>query len=432
MIKKYKANYILYCLLILLPIYQDSPLNKYFGSAGYSLLPSLSVIGIALSMVISGKIVISKRLKVLWLLGLWLCIISIISITIWVFSGKPTVYYDEIIYLKSFKVILQFISYLAYTNILLKQLHNFSINEIFFPIVSGLFILTLICIVELIQIPYAFEFLHFNANFPYSKVRLLTMESSWTVLLICNYFSLSLFYSLTTKRNKLSFYIIMCEMLLIISSGSKSLIIIVAFSILLYLGFTIKHLSIKGIVKVAVILVLGILFVFIEWPRLREMIIGDIENYTSITTRLYTIFIGFIIGVVYPFGIGTGLYLSIFPSYLAKYIHFFDYLPIKLNTTEIIRFINSNNDSGMSVKSDIFQYNMYWGILGTVLLLRLFFGIGIELNRNEIRNKNIIIISFIVNIIIIMFSLSFAFEFWLLLSIVVYMNEKPKEFNSIV
>lgn len=410
-----RFQYVIYCLLIFLPVYQDSPLVDVLGSAGVSLMPVFSMLCIVLVLISRHKVTLNKYIKIWLKLGVMLLLVSYAALFIWLITGNPITMYQEWLPAKAIKIILQYFSYIAYVIVVLMLMHGLSAKKIFTPIYFTLLILTVICIIELIEAPNAFKFLHYSGIFPYWRVRLLTKESSWTAVMILNYSVLSLFYGLEYKKRFITITSLVCAGVLLVSSESKSLLGIVAVGIVIYLFYNLKKLNIKSLILSFAVILLLIIYMQTGVKRFNELTIGDIENYTSFATRSFTIIVGIIMGLIYPLGVGGSVFVGLFTQYIQNLIH---YIPSWLNVSEIYLYLNNSSDDGLSIKSGLFQYHVYWGIVGTVLMLMTLFGINKQVRISSIKMKNLLSVVLICNLIMLAFTTSFTYEFWMLLAII--------------
>lgn len=409
-------------LLVILPIYQDSPLSKYLGAAGYSLLMPLSLVLIFLLIIYEGRIYKNEYINTLMKLGIWIFIVSILAVIIWVVLEKSIVYIGENLIVKVFKVCLQYMSYVSYVYLMVECLKKCGVKTALKYAFYAMIIMTIICFIEIKQTPYAFEKLHFSGEFPYWRVRLLTLEASMTSLLIYNYAILAIVYALSCKSKIKLLIALFSSIYLFFNTGSKTLMISVAITFLIIFLMNIKKLSMKKIIKMLVILIVGFGVLYNILPKLIESFSTDMTEYTSVATRGYTIFIGILLGIFFPVGVGGSVYMGVLQWALKKYMFIFDLLPIKLNTKEIVEIANSKTDNAVTVKSGIFQYNIYWGIIGTLIFMRSIINLIKKIKESKYKFSNVIIAAFITNVLLIMFSNNFCFEFWLLYSINVYIS----------
>ena len=419
-----KLGYFIYCLLVILPIYQDSPLSAILKSAGQSMMPLISLVAITIYILIYRKVFVTKEIKTLFYLGIWLISISAISIFIWGIFGNPLTLYGEWLPTKAFKVIIQYLALPAYASLILMFMKKLDVDHVFRPIVFTLVILTIIALIEINSMPYAFEALHFVGKIPYYRVRLLTTESSWTTLMIYNYVILSLLYGLLREKKNVCILALACGVLFAVTTGAKSLMVAIIVSYILYIAISFKKLSRRLVVVSIIAFIFGIFIVLRILPELKISIANDIKNYTSIATRSYTMVIGLLLGIIFPFGVGCSVYLGVFPQYLLKYIGFFNNLPFNLNTSEIYSYIYGVTDYGLTVKSGLLQYNMYWGIVGTFVIFKMFINISKNLAKRNLRYGNVLLMGFWCNVILISISSYFSFEFILMMGIVIYFGQE--------
>ena len=424
MIRKKIFNYFLYWILVILPIYQDSFLYKYFGSTGNSLLPAFSLVFIFFYILLNQKIIINSSVIFLCKLGIWLTIVSFFAVVIWAILGNSLNLYGEFLPYKAVKVCLLYFSYPAYVYLLLCQMKKLNLREILFPFFVVLIILTIICLIELRQIPYALESLHFSGGFPYYRVRLLTKEASWTTLLIYNYFAISFIYAVQFNKKIIGILSILCFAVLILTTGSKAVMFSMILSVGLYFFISMERINKKTLIKLFIALILAFLVIHNILPKFITNLQTDIKEYTSFATRSYTIIIGFIIGIIFPTGVGGGVYLGVLPSFMNRFIDILNKSTIRLSSSEIMHYINNTaSDTGLTAKSGILQYNIYWGIIGIFALGLFFINLSKKINRSELKTRDLLKIVYWCNILLILTSLSFSYEFWLLIAVVIYIGD---------
>ena len=415
MIKVHKitGDSILLFLLVLLPIYQDSPLSSILGAAGYSLLMPMSLILFVLHVVQSKKISRNIYLVDLFKLGVWMLIVSFVAIIIWVGLGNSIVVVGEFLPWKALKVCLQYFSYPAYTYLLYYYTRKeglFRLEQFCFIV---LMILTILCYFESLQSPYAFRELHFAASFPYWRIRLLTLESSWTSMMIYVYSFIALYWALATKKRLLMVITMICIGTLIFNTGSKSLMLCSVLTFLLYVIFSLRRLKKSTIFALGIIALGAVIATYFVLPKFLDAFSSDLQNYTSISTRLYTSVIGLAIGIIIPTGVGGAVYLAVFQDVLSTYMNWFQSLPFNFNMNEIIDLATKVSDEALTVKSGILHYNMYWGIIGTVFLFNNFVKLSREIRSTNATHNEFILAVFWTSVILL-FSVNFTFEFWLL------------------
>ena len=417
-------------ILVFFPIYQDSPLVFFMGAAGYSLMLPLSFLFLAIYLVKNVSFPRNKRLLDLLKLGVLLAVVSFISMGVWVFLRKSIFVLDENIILKTFKGLIQYFSYIAYISVLLiiiRHVGTYFIGLYSFVVVLSL---TVVCFVERITLPYAFSWLHCSGSFPYYRIRLLTTESSWTAMMVFVYSMLSSFWAFENKKRNCLVLSLVCSLILILTTGSKTLIVAVLLTFVGLFILATNHLTKKKVMLFFPLLLLVMVVLMKLLPTLLEAILNDLLYFTSIATRFYTIFIGLIIGIRYPFGVGCGVYVGILQEYLRKYLSLLSTLKIKLNTSEIVALAYGTTDTNLAVKSGLFHYNMFWGIIGTVVLLYNFWLVIKSLKKNKSRAKNLLLVTFCVSVFLISFAQSWCYEFWLMYAFILGIVEQNKACNG--
>lgn len=429
-VEKLNLVNILLFILVALPIYSDSPLSKYLGAAGYSLLPALSLALLFLYIVMHRKAPRNVYIQRLIKLGIWLFIISFLGILIWLIMGNSIIVVGEILPFKAIKVFLQYMAYPSYLYLILICLRHTKLSNVFKYSLYTLILLTVICIIELQQIPYAFQQLHYAGIFPYYRSRLLSLESSHTATQIYIYVGLSLFYALKYNTKKLIFIVCFCAAMLFASTSSKTLMLSIGITILVYVVIVINKLNRKRIFFLILMGIMAIVFAEIIWPILSQSFLIDIKKYSSVATRSYTLFIGVLIGIIFPLGVGGAAYLGVLQFFMLHFLPIFDKLPITLNTNEIYRYATAKTDVALTVKSGIMQFNLYWGIIGTIYLLLTFFRVGKKVNNIDILYGDLLLSMYGCNVVLLILSSNFTFEFWLLFAILLVIIEREE--NSII
>lgn len=414
---------ILFFILIILPIYQDTPLIKYLGAGGYTLLLPVSILSMIIYIIVKKTLPKNKYIDGLVRLWCLMAIVSYIAIVVWILMGNSIMSLSEFLPFKATKVLLIFLSYIAYVLLIIictRKNSTYYIGKYSFV---TLVILTLICIIEKSQIPYALKGIHYASEFPYWRIRLLTMESSWTASMIFAYSALAILWAYKYHKKILLIISLLCDFILIINSGSKTLIMSIAIFSVVYLFIITKKINKRRFISL--IFVISLLFIFANFllPELKSGFSIDIENYTSTSTRLYTSVIGLLIGIAFPFGLGGAVSLPVFQFCLRKYLPIFMKFPLKMNYTEIIGLTEKTTGDALTVKSGIINQNMYWGIIGSILLFRNFILVTNDLRKFDSSYSDFITAIFWSSIILL-FSCNFTYEFWLIYAFVVSLIEE--------
>ena len=422
-------DYFVYCVLVLLPIYRDSPLQKYLGIYGATLIPVVLVI-LYFFRILSKKPILypNRSIKAFLYLGAYLFLISLICNLIYIALTNSMVVLGVNVFQKAGNVIVQYITFILYTNILLFYLEKQSFSRACLPFSVGAILLSVIGILESFLMPTAFSALHYSGS-EYNRIRLLTAESSHTVLLIIIYFSLGIFYSLKKKNRILIAVQFLGVAYLSYISGSKTLYLMILLYIFVFLWYLLRH----GYFWQLIILLIPIVIIlFLVAGQLVNNFIQDLTSYTSTVTRVYTIFVGFLIGLVVPFGVGGGIYGDMFQRGLLSNLGIFVDFNVTFNLSEIIALATSPSDTAVAVKAGLFQYNMYWGIIGTILLCFILFKIYQRFSRTCNR-ATLLKTTYIISTILVFFAMDFCFEYFMLLAVMIHFGAQSKysEFSAI-
>lgn len=411
-------NKIVLCILVLLPIYQDSPLSRFLGAAGYTFVMPLSLILITLYVIIYKCLPKNKYIFSLVKLGIGMTAISFIAIIPWLITGNSIVVISEFLPWKALKVDLQYFSYPAYITLIVILVRSVGSQYIGKYSFFTLIILTAIGFFEKRQLPYAFQNIHYAGSFPYWRIRLLTTESSWTAMMIIVYAALALYWAIVYKRKIAKIVTVGCVFALVFNTGSKTLLVSIAVVAIIYMVLSMKKLTPGNILKIIFSVMALILFAYLIFPRLRKAFVIDISGYSSTATRLYTSIVGLMIGVVIPCGVGPAVALGLYQRTLLRYLPWLENTFPMFNTDEIVSIATSSTDGAVTVKSGILNQNMYWGIIGTIILFRNFALLSKAVRGLDIKYSNILIAVFW-TAIVLLFALNFSFEFWLLYAFLV-------------
>lgn len=367
-------RYICYWLMVVLPIWQDSPLSGPLGSYGYSIIPLISLIaGSPFLVWHARKRVLAKgTFTDTWAkLCVWLVVVNIIVDFGWILSGNPFVLRGEDIVSKSLKGLVTAISicsYLMITSCLARSLDE---EEATRPFFHTFLILTVVAVLEYAQLPNALPWAHYSGVFPYNRPRFLTTEASWTTPLIIVYGGVALHYCFKVSKKRVAGYLCIASIAFMFATTvAKSFMVIVIIGIVVGLAFLIKK-DARWCLLIAP-LVLVVLFSPGVFDRVTTLFQSDIDQYTSTATRSLTNIVAFLYSLIYPFGTGNAIYLQLFPDMLQRFMNMFNDMGISLNMSEVLSYIYSNNDFGMSAKSGLLQYGMYCGIFGTAITIRSF------------------------------------------------------------
>lgn len=399
------------------------------GAFGFSMLPTLSLLIFPIFCLFKQKLLLNKYIYPMIKIEMYLLIVNLIVLLIYYVIYGNLVIMDETLPVKSLKCNLYWVSYVVFIILIYNIIVKYNEKKALFPFVLTFFLMIVICFFEIQSSPYAFENLHYNGTFPYWRVRLLTTESSHTAGMIISYFFITLHYFTNVVKSKIFAGLSIVGMgYLILCSGSKTLLAMFIVGVILIFIKSFKF-SAKNIIKNIIFFIIAYWFITAYvFPRLSTAITMGIEESGTVFTRVFTCAVGFICGIIYPFGTGNGAYLKIFPELLEKGIQIYNKMNIDLgDTSEVWGYINATNDSAVAVKSGLLQYNMYWGIFGSIYIVSNF----AKLYFDVVKNKNLIILG-------VGFILSFAtmcigsldFDFWFYVVVLMYYFHRNNLFKN--
>ncbi|WP_283676435.1 hypothetical protein [Clostridium perfringens] len=409
-------NFIIYSLILFVAIFQSNSLGNKIGKLGYTYIPFLVVLVFIYLLITKKKICSNKFLKILTRLTIYLFGVNIISLFFYI------VLFQNEVNLLGENAIIKFVkgySYLIVILLLMISLYNltlkFDLKKILKPFLY-IFIVLFIALIFEISNPQLFNQL-FHQSY-YDRVRLFTNESSFTGSLIVVYGCLAIYYALNFSK-KLLIPLIIMFLTFLLTSGSKGFILVLMLSGVICIMLTKLKLRYKSLI-LGMIFFMGILVL----PTILASLRNDIVGYTSFATRIYTNIIGIILMFKYPFGVGNFVYLHVYPIELQKYLYIL--INKGLNVSEINTYIYASSDANIAAKSGVFQYGLYWGVIGTIIFLYSI----IYLYKLLLKNKNkfdfILVYAFIFIIIAIITYIDFdiKYEIWIFFITIFTISER--------
>ncbi len=370
-------NFFLYFLLIFLSLFQDLPLGNSIGLYGQCLCGPLSLIVSPFAIWSLSQKPAKKNPS--FFLSIYFIAFILINLFFSFYYGGESLGGEDS-FVKTIKGLLYIVSIIIYCFDLYCFSKKLSKKQIFMPFVFCFFFLFLILLVE-INHPEYLDVFHCSLN--YNRIRLLTSESSQTSSQIIIFSAFTIFYFYRIKRKPFMVLLsLLFFALLIFYSSSKSLIAVVLLSSLFAL-FNFKS-------RYKFLLTIGVLFIgCILFPRLLSYFNSDLSNYTSFSTRFFTIICALVIMIKYPFGTGTAAYVKILPEEMKQLLPWFSSSFPKFNISEIVTLISSKTDSAIAVKSGLFQLGIQIGIIGFLILISF----GLKLFK-KVKKSNSFFIAF--------------------------------------
>lgn len=415
-------DFFVYFLLVFLTIFQDVNSFKALGGLGKTYIPFIVIIAFLYILIRYRSIETNKVINILKKLALYLFVVNIIVLFFYV-----VIFQNEIIILgesalvKTIKGYMYFFIILLFIVVIYNLIIRLDLKRVLIPFQITFIFLFFAGLFEVIN-PALFNKI-FHSDL-YNRMRLFTSESSYTGTIIVVYGMLGIYYCLNYSK-KMIFIDLFMLFFFVIMSGSKGLgITLIISGIICSLISKIKF-KYKFMI-LFIILLIGVLII----PYILESLKNDIQNYSSVSTRVYSILIATLIMFRYPFGVGNFVYLSIYPTELQKYL----YLLINrgLNISEINSYIYATDDTAIAAKSGLFQYGMYWGIIGTIVFIIFIWKMYRILNYSNDKNKFILIYAFIFIVIAIFTYIDFdiKYEIWAFFIVSIYISNNKRKLGD--
>lgn len=411
-------------ILLFLATYQDFFLVNIVGEIGRSpifLLLPFFIIGEILNIKYR-KIKWTKLQKYLCLYIIYTFVIGTIYVLIYFLKGVY-VYLNEDILFKFMKgqvyLIIIFLFYRhCYLLFSITKLRN-----IFRAFFINLVILNIIMFMEYFSMPNAWSWLH-SSNEPYYRIRLLTVESSWTGTIYLIYSAIALYLSnilFKGFRVKTYMLIIIISLLTYVTlTGSKGFFIVFVLSLLFFAGkfINIFKISMKNIVFSSFLLGCTLVLFMLMKDEFYISFMSDIEKYTSVSTRLGLFIAAIKVFLTNPFGVGTGVYIVLLSENIQDiigvlgevFLTLFNVLP---NLDELQRLTSTTK--GLAIKSSFFNWLVQGGIGA---LLYFFYTSKVT---NQVTKNNKILRFCLIFVIISVFSfvnLEIKYEIWVFIAFI--------------
>jgi len=361
-------------LFLILTMYQDFPLINVFGEIARSpvFLMGLPMLVYILSF---KKILISKYLQYLIFYLIYILCISCLYLPGVMLYNQSFTYLDENLIIKAVKSITYMFLILVYYQFVYTFLSKE--KDVFLKLFYAIFIVQILTTLFLI-----FEIYYLNDPVPfipeihatdlkYWRVRLITMEESWTgsvlvmvmflPVFLANYLNVSRKLKIATASISVFIFIFYT-----IFSESKGYLFLVLISVLpLFIAYIYKDKQLRKF-----LFIVGGLFII--GGIAVSIILFDVisSNYTSGTfgTRFGSYLISLNIFVHNPLGVGYGSYTYFFPQAASQVMELSFLQDLKFN--ELSGYINSAKNQ--STKTFFFDHIIYGGF-GFLVFCYFFF-----------------------------------------------------------
>jgi len=412
-------------IVLLSSVYQDFPLVKYFGEIARSPVVFLAPI-MLVYIFLHKKIYLSSYGKTFFLYIVYLIGVSLIFVLFFYLRNDSFFIFDENVILKTFKMtmypIVSYILYLFIFNYLNRS--KFSIFILTKQIYVIQLILLTIMIVECLQNSdgfTSFQFLHSSEEL-YWRIRLLTMESSWSGS-VAIVFSLLPVYFINKgllRYNKGLVYVSSFSFLILytILSESKGYLLLFIISILPNLYKVLKRSQYKK--YIIPIIIAGIIISGFVFVNLYDNVTKQFYSSITFGTRFSSYFASLRAFFLHPFGVGLGPYMFYYTESIKAVIDTGWMNMFNLN--EISHYLNTTK--ALSTKTYFFDQLVFGG-LGFLLFFYSFFYLRYKkMNKNNSENIPKIILLFIVLSGMIYITYHVKYEVWIFLALTDYLEKK--------
>ncbi|MGN1322889.1 MAG: hypothetical protein ACI4VT_02670 [Bacilli bacterium] len=411
-------TYLLYVLSIFLCIFQDLPLANQIGDYGRSISGIFAIVILLYLFIKNKKLYLNRLLKTLIFLLIFLLAFNIITLVGYIISGKNMMFLGENIFSKSIKIFMYYFSNVMYILSLYQIGKNLPEERMLKPFYYIYIFLFVFSIIEYLQLPSAFPFLHATRPDAYNRIRLLTNESSNSSTIILVFFTLALQYAKKYKTKLSTELLIVSLLFFIYTTTAKSLFLVLIIGTVLIVLFN-KKVKIKY--KVIITFLFFISVIFLSSGVLKYFDLAKSSS-TTLYTRGYAYIVSLIISIKYPLGVSNTLYLTVFTSELQDKLEIANNLIRNFNSLEIKYILSSGTDKNISAYSGLLQYGLYWGLIGNLI----FASSVIKSVKKAIKNNPILFFGFITVALSVLSTISLdnKYEIWAFMFVLMMYNEK--------
>ena len=416
--------------ILLMVIYQDFPLVNIFGEIARS--PIIFMVPFfILYFLWKKKIGISNYSKVFIIYIVYLIIISFLYSIFLIIKNKSLFVFDENILIKNIKMLsypLCSLLFYQFIYVFLKRTSNLAQLLKIVLYVQVLLMIILFFESQVYKTEQTFlSFLHSDPS-KYWRIRLLTLESSWSGSVVIIFTFVPIFlaeYLNERKYKKISIYIISLFFFFYytLHSESKGYLLLLLISLLpmllryMYVHKRLRYVLLMAFIPLFISFVTGIKFLSEEiFSQLNSSITFG-TRFTGYLTSMKTFFTN-------PFGIGLGPFMEIYTNNIREVISS-DFMK-GFNTLEVAQYLHTPKN--LSSKTYFFDHLVFGGLF--FLIFFYFFFIkrisGISSIRNNYLLKTVLIYIILSSIFYLTFHIKY--EIWFFLAFIDYLenNEYKK------
>jgi len=292
--------------------------------------------------------------------------ISLLILFFFFISKQELYFYDKNLLNKHFEafISLSLIHFFSYF-LLVYSLSKLNLNLVKKVIYLFFVLLTIAAFIEYIS-PEKLNIFHSYLK-NYERLRLFAQEPSQAVVIYSVFSFMSLYFS-----NNIFFRFIILFFSLIVFTliGSKGAFITLILTLTIVFVYVLRN-----VMYTFVVLMVFVVIVYIFVNYILPSLLIDIEKFTSFSTRFSGIISAFLILSTYPFGLGYGSYIALYPDILHKSYEIansfiFSLFNIHLSNVEILDIITTGKYIG--AKSGIPQSIVFTGWIGLIFWLMIF------------------------------------------------------------
>ncbi len=425
-----KVRELILFFVLLMAVYQDFPFVNYFGEIARSPIVFLTPF-LVLYLFSEKKITLTDYTKNYGTYILYLVLVSLIYTTYILFKNKSIYVYDQNILVKNIKMVIYPLCSLVFYQFIYTFLKRTSDLTQCFRVILGIQWFLIVFLWFETQVYKTTEiflpFLHANPE-KYWRVRLLTVESSWSGSVVVIFTFLPIFLSEYLKRKTKEKFLVYCTSAFFffyytIHSESKGYLFLVLVSLLpMLIGFMYSKKTLRYILLFSLIPI-GF-FLSKVYTSLHQEILSQLQTSVTFGTRFTGYLTSIKTFVFNPFGIGLGPYVEIYTQQANKILQT-DFMQ-QFNLGEIKEYLQASKN--LSSKTYFFDQLVFGGI-PFLLFYYLFFIKRIK-RIKKIANSYLLRIVLIYTLLASVFYLTFhiKYEIWFFLAFIDYFekNEHTK------
>ena len=411
-------------LVLLLGIYQDFPLVNTFGEIARSPIVFMMPFFI-LYFLCKKKIIISSYSKVFIIYIVYLMIISLIYSIFLIIKNKSLFIFEENILIKNVKMLSYPVCALLFYQFIylfLKRTVNLA------PLLKIVFYVQILLMIILFFESQVYKteqtFLSFLHSDPskYWRIRLLTMESSWSgsVVIIFTFVPIFLAEYLNEKKyKKIAIYLTSLFFFFYYTfhSESKGYLLLLLISLLpmllryMYAHKRLRYVLLMAIIPLFISFVTGIKF-------LNEEIFSQLNSSITFGTRFTGYLTSLKTFLTNPFGIGLGPFMEIYTESIGEIISS-DFMK-SFNTLEVAQYLHTPKN--LSSKTYFFDHLVFGGVFFLIFFYYFFIKriSGITSIRNNYLLKTVLIYIILSSIFYLTFHIKY--EVWFFLAFIDYLE----------